>query len=174
MPITVENDDPFSAASQKLIEALSDTLATITGDSGKRNVDLQDFTSLRAVWVLAKDEQGEARGCGALRPLSDEVAELKRMYSDGGKGGVGAAILEYLENAARQLGYREIWLETRKVNVRAVNFYLKHGYKQTANTDLMLVEKKLSAFPNYCRNKAPHLRFIIELLYCGKVGYKIL
>ncbi|MEG3132646.1 hypothetical protein SC206_03565 [Rouxiella sp. T17] len=43
MPITVEKDDPFSAASQKLIEALSDTLATITGDSGKGGVGAVNF-----------------------------------------------------------------------------------------------------------------------------------
>jgi ribosomal protein S18 acetylase RimI-like enzyme len=31
---------------------------------------------------------------------------------------------------ASELGYSEAWLETRRVNSRAVNFYLKHGYRE--------------------------------------------
>jgi ribosomal protein S18 acetylase RimI-like enzyme len=44
---------------------------------------------------------------------------------------VGAAVLAHLE--AQAAGYQALWLETRKVNSRAVAFYLKHGYVITPN-----------------------------------------
>ena len=47
--------------------------------------------------------------------------------------GIGIKILIFLENKAKELEYKEIWLETRKRNTEACNFYLKNGYKQIEN-----------------------------------------
>lgn len=124
--INVDHADPFSVESQRLIDALSTSLATITGDSGKTHFKMDDVTGPRAVWAVARDDAGNATGCGAIRPLNHEVAELKRMYS--GCAGTGTAVLNFLEASAVALGYRHIWLETRKVNQRAVDFYLRKGY----------------------------------------------
>jgi len=55
------------------------------------------------------------------------------MFTTRAYPGTGAALLAWLEEAALGLGYRELWLETRKVNTRAVQFYLKHGYAQIDN-----------------------------------------
>jgi RimJ/RimL family protein N-acetyltransferase len=49
------------------------------------------------------------------------------------RSGVGSALLRFLEEAASALGYREIALETRRVNHKAVAFYKKHGYTVTDN-----------------------------------------
>ena len=131
--ITIENACPTSAASLTLIEQLSAELAAITGDSGKRHFSSEDVQVPRAVWAIAKDENQQPVGCGAFRPLSDTTAELKRMYSNRTSPGIGSALLSWLEEAARELGYREMWLETRKINTRAVQFYQKHGYAQRDN-----------------------------------------
>lgn len=131
--IIIEQASPTSADSQALIEQFSVELAAITGDSGKSHFNPQDVSGPRAVWALAKDENRRPVGCGALRPLSDTTAELKRMFSNRAYPGTGAALLAWLEEAARGMGYRELWLETRKVNTRAVQFYLKHGYVQRDN-----------------------------------------
>lgn len=131
--ITIEKSSPTSADSQALIEQLSAELAAITGDNGKRHFNPQDVSGARAVWAVAKDENRHPIGCGALRPLSDTTAELKRMFSTRACPGVGAALLTWLEEAALGLGYRELWLETRKINTRAVQFYQKHGYVQIDN-----------------------------------------
>lgn len=131
--IQIEKADPLSADSQALIEKLSAVLAQITGSSGKRSFNIADLQSARAVWALARNAQGTAIGCGAIRPLTEETAELKRMFSTGSEAGVGSALLHFLEEAARALGYREIALETRRVNRNAVAFYKKHGYTVTDN-----------------------------------------
>lgn len=85
--IQIEKADPLSADSQALIEKLSAVLAQITGSSGKRSFNIADLQSARAVWALARNAQGTAIGCGAIRPLTQETAELKRMFSTGSEAG---------------------------------------------------------------------------------------
>ncbi|WP_439291267.1 MULTISPECIES: GNAT family N-acetyltransferase [Rahnella] len=126
--ITVEKSDPFSPDSCSLIEKLSAELAAITGDSGKSNFTIDSMDGDRSLWVLARNEKGDATGCGAIRPLTENIAELKRMFSDGSAPGVGKALLNFLETSAKNMGYTEIWLETRHVNHKAVNFYKNNGY----------------------------------------------
>ncbi|UUZ57241.1 GNAT family N-acetyltransferase [Massilia sp. H-1] len=108
------------------MEELSATLAAITGSSGKASFAADDAGLL---FVVARAADGTLLGCGAVRPLADGVGEIKRMYARPGTRGVGAGILRHLEGQ----GYPELWLETRKVNTRAVDFYLKHGYEVMSN-----------------------------------------
>ncbi|MDF7651812.1 GNAT family N-acetyltransferase [Pantoea sp. Al-1710] len=131
--ITVEKSDPLSSESHRLIELLSAELATITGDNGKSNFAVETMSDEKAVWALAKNSQGRVVGCGAIRPLTQNIAELKRMYSDRSESGVGSALLTFLEKSAKEMGYTELRLETRHINHRAVNFYNKKGYIRIAN-----------------------------------------
>ena len=131
--ILIEKSAPDTPESLYLIEMLSATLAEITGDSGKTNFNIDTMKSDRALWVVAKDENGEAIGCGAIRPISENIAELKRMFSVNKASGTGTALLRYLEGEAKSLGYNEIRLETRKVNTHAVAFYVKDNYQRIAN-----------------------------------------
>lgn len=131
--IKVEESDPLSPCSRLVVEKLSAELASITGDGGKRHFTLASMVQERALWALARDSSGNAIGCGAIRPLTENVAELKRMFSDRSSPGIGTALLTFLETAARRMGYNELWLETRRVNHRAVNFYEKNGYVQIEN-----------------------------------------
>ena len=124
--------DPGHADALLLMEELSAALAAITGDSGKASFAPDDARVARALFVVARGHDGEPLGCAALRPLEGEVAEVKRMYARPGSAGVGAALLAHVEQAAREFGYRELWLETRRVNERAVGFYRKHGYGEIA------------------------------------------
>jgi len=131
--ITVEKSDPFSSESHRLIEMLSEELAAITGDNGKSNFTIEGMYDDKALWVLAKNIHGKAIGCGAIRPLTQNTAELKRMFSDRSVPGVGAALLTFLETSAKDMGYSELRLETRHINHRAVNFYEKNGYIRIEN-----------------------------------------
>lgn len=125
--------DPENEEAAQLLLALSSTLAQITGNSGRQSFDPDDVRSPKASFVLARNTSGRAIACGAFRPLHANIAELKRMYAEPGNKGVGSAVLDHLENEAREIGYTELWLETRRVNTRAVQFYLKHGYTEIPN-----------------------------------------
>jgi ribosomal protein S18 acetylase RimI-like enzyme len=131
--ITVETSDPFSSESYRLIEMLSAEFADITGDSGKTNFNVEAMKNDKALWVLAKNAHGDAIGCVAIRPLTQYVAELKRIFSDRSKPGVDGSLLTFLEISAKQMGYRQLKLETRHTNRRAVNFYEKNGYVRIEN-----------------------------------------
>jgi ribosomal protein S18 acetylase RimI-like enzyme len=119
--------DPDSLDARALLGELGTALAALTGSDGTASFDAADVRGERACFLLARTADGLAVGCGALRSLDNGVAELKRMYARPGSG-AGHVLLEALERQARAFGYTEVWLETRKVNARAVAFYEKHGY----------------------------------------------
>ncbi len=122
--------DPAHPQAVLMQAALSATLAAITGDSGQASFDASDVRGDGAVFLLACDGSGQPHGCGALRPLQPGVAELKRMYAAPGSQGLGAQLLAALEQQAAGFGYRQLWLSTRRINTRAVQFYLRHGYRE--------------------------------------------
>jgi N-acetylglutamate synthase-like GNAT family acetyltransferase len=138
----------------KLMDELSQTLKVITGDSGKNSFNTNDVCVPRATFIIAYDENGEAIGCGAIRPINDNIAEMKRVYSKVKGMGIGTKILSYLEAKAKILGYSSIWLETRLINERAVDFYEGSGYhrinnygKYANNAAAVCFEKKLYKNP---------------------------
>jgi len=115
------------------MEQLSAALTEITGDSGQCCFAASDVQGAGALFVVARGADGALLGCGALRPLGGDVAEIKRMYARPGTRGVGAALLAHLEAAAVDFGYAHTWLATRRVNPRAVAVYRQHGYGDIPN-----------------------------------------
>lgn len=126
-------EDPTAPESVLLMAELSTALEAITGDSGRASFDPDDVRGPAACFVVARSDSGAALGCGAFRPLEPGVAEIKRMYTRHGTSGVGSAVLRYLEGEAQALGYQAVWLETRLVNRRAMDFYEARGYQRIAN-----------------------------------------
>jgi GNAT superfamily N-acetyltransferase len=130
-PIVIEYSDPESADARRLIDALSAALLALTGDDGRRRALPEDLRAPGGLFLLARDAQGGAVGCGGLRVLDAAVGEIKRMYAAPGSG-AGAAILRRLEEEAHALGLRRLVLSTRRVNERALSFYRRHGYRHAA------------------------------------------
>lgn len=131
--VSVAREPGDSPDAQLLMQRLSATLLSITGDSGGRSFKPEDILQPASCFAIARDPDGTAVGCGAFRPLSAQIAELKRMYAVTSSRGTGSALLFFLESEARGCGYQQIWLETRRVNQRAVSFYLRHGYLPIEN-----------------------------------------
>ena len=132
--IRVAPASPNHPDAQRLLARLSETLEALTGSSGTQSFDAAEVQDPRGLFVLAHDSEGRAVGCGAVRPLSPDIGEVKRVFadSDGGRG-IGSAIMDHLEGAAGALGYRALWLETRQINARARRFYERRGYRVIAN-----------------------------------------
>ena len=76
-------------------------------------------------------ENGEAVGGGGLRRLGDDVAEIKRMFvRPAARGrGLGRRVLEELESAASELGYRRLRLDTAVSMTTAMALYRAAGYR---------------------------------------------
>ncbi|WP_338889907.1 GNAT family N-acetyltransferase [Rhodococcus sovatensis] len=85
-----------------------------------------------AVFVVARDHNAVGIGCGGLRLLGNDEAEIKRMYVVPAQRGRGAsvAILRRLEDSARGLGIRVLKLETGPGQPDAVRFYEREGYSK--------------------------------------------
>ncbi|WP_159945210.1 MULTISPECIES: GNAT family N-acetyltransferase [unclassified Nocardiopsis] len=83
-----------------------------------------------AVFVVARDAEGAAVGCGGLRELGDAAGEVKRMYVRPERRGSGAAalVLAALEDRARERGWKCLRLETGDRQPDAVRFYTRSGY----------------------------------------------
>ena len=84
--------------------------------------------------LVARHEDGAPLGCGALRALADDVAEVKRMYVvPAARGrGVARAVLAGLEQAARDRGWTTLRLETGPRQPEAIGLYTRAGYRPIA------------------------------------------
>jgi GNAT superfamily N-acetyltransferase len=131
--ITIERADPRGHDAAALLEILSQILTRITGASGNASFEVSDVETPGSRFLIAYDSAGRAVGCGSYRRQSESEVEIKRMLALPGTRGVGAALLEALELAARDDGYRTVILETRRVNAPAVAFYTRHGYAAIPN-----------------------------------------
>ena len=83
-----------------------------------------------SVFLLARDASGEAVGCGALRHLGGEAAEIKRMYvAPAHRGrGVSRLVLGALEAQALSQGWTVLRLETGPLQAEAIGLYTSAGY----------------------------------------------
>jgi GNAT superfamily N-acetyltransferase len=127
--VRIQFEDPQSPDAVSMIAALGEALAVLTGDSGAASFDPADVRGSKSGFAIARyAETGDACGCGAIRPLEDGVAELKRMYARPETRGVGKALLEFLELKAASFGYDAVRLSTRLINTHAVAFYARNGY----------------------------------------------
>ena len=84
--------------------------------------------------LLIARHDNAAAGCGALRPLSGEIGEMKRVFVRPGMRGhrAGLAICEALVAAARQAGYAKLRLDTLPSMRAAQALYARLGFVDTA------------------------------------------
>ena len=100
---------------------------------------------------LVGEYEGQVVAMGALKRTTAERAEVKRMrVSPAYQGrGFGQAILEVLEQKAKELGYTTLHLDTGVTMVAAQKLYRKNGYQETsrgtiANVEVIFFEKSIA------------------------------
>lgn len=121
-------DSPLAAT---LIEALNAELAATYPEDGATHfrLDPDEVGPGRGAFLVAF-AGARPVGCGAVRRLDDDAAELKRMYVVPAARGLGAgrALLAALLDEARQLGVRRVVLETGRRQERAMALYARAGF----------------------------------------------
>ena len=82
--------------------------------------------------LIAAFEEDKILGCCLLTKVDDENIRLRQMAVQNnlqGKG-IGATMLNFAENVARDAGYKKLIMHARK---SAIGFYEKLGYKVTSD-----------------------------------------
>ncbi len=88
-----------------------------------------DYVPPRGALLLAEVE-GAVAGCVALRPLADEVCEMKRLYARPAfRGrGVGRALTAAVLAESRRIGYARMRLDTLPAMTEAQALYERLGF----------------------------------------------
>jgi GNAT superfamily N-acetyltransferase len=132
--VRIEPADPAGGDAQV---ALGRYLAEIAsriphGNTGPADAEAVDDYRLPGGLFLRVRDADTVVGCGAARRLEARVGEVKRMWIDpGARGrGLGRRLLAALEDAARDLGYDRLRLDTHEVLVEAIGLYESRGYRR--------------------------------------------
>jgi GNAT superfamily N-acetyltransferase len=78
------------------------------------------------------EENNTILAMGAIKVISCEVAEIKRMRVETSlqRQGLGQKIYDYLISYAIKQGYKRIILDTTDLQEAAQNFYVKNGFTE--------------------------------------------
>lgn len=82
--------------------------------------------------LLLAVEDGRLAGCGALRPLEESIAELKRMFVRPPFRGrrIGRELARALLDQAAAIGYQRVRLDTMEPMREAIALYRSLGFKE--------------------------------------------
>lgn len=125
--------EPFDGPDvQALLDALADELDERYGGDDptyRTEVSAAQFSPPGGRFLVGR-VGGEAVACGGVRRLEPGVGEIKRMYvrPDHRGRGLSRPLLAALEDAARDLGYATVRLETGEPQHEAVGLYESSGY----------------------------------------------
>ena len=114
---------------QLMIELRKQILRTPLGLSFSE----EELVSEKNEILIASFEEDEILGCCVLSPCGNNKIRLRQMaVKDEVQGkGIGASIIAFAENLAKDKGYQYIIMHARD---SAIGFYEKFGYKITGDT----------------------------------------
>jgi GNAT superfamily N-acetyltransferase len=103
------------------------------GSDEEKHVTLDELLPPKGLYLVARVDEHLVGGVG-LRPISDpslNVAEVKRLWvrPDYRRQGVGIALMNEVEERARQLGYARLYLESGYAQPEALELYRSSGWE---------------------------------------------
>ncbi len=129
--ITIARAELTADVSRALIEALNAELRAIYPEPGANHfrVNPDEVGVGRGAFLVVR-RGGTPVGCGAVRLIDNNTAELKRMYlAPSVRGtGLGRRLVDALEAEARSLGARRLVLETGIRQAAALALYRATGF----------------------------------------------
>lgn len=133
-PLVIRRTRPDDPAAAPLVDALQRELLARYDDpdDAYQPTPAEPYLPPAGAFLLLEID-GTAVACAGVRACADpaDAAELKRMYVTPEHRGRGLSrrLLAAAEDAARELGYRELWLETGMRQPEAMALYASAGYR---------------------------------------------
>lgn len=126
-------DSPTSLDLQQLFFA--EIAARYPGWEPSRSASAEpsDLAPPTGTWIVAY-LAGRPVGCGGLKGVDRETAEIRRIFLDASARGrgIGHALLTELETHAGRLGYRRVRLTTGDRQPEALRLFRSAGYLEIA------------------------------------------
>jgi len=130
----------YRAADRDAVWELHNVALDAVGAHGGHGPFDDDLHHIEDVYLNASGEflvgelEGRIVAMGALRPHDDDLPEITRMrvHPDFWRRGFGQMILTRLEDRARELGCRKLYLDTTTGQVAAQKMYEKNGYTEVS------------------------------------------
>jgi len=149
--VKIARETPNQAAVLRLIDELDAYQKPLYPAESHHGIDMNALMQPNVIFAVARGEQDEVIGCGAIvinenyvelnsepygevygKPYGEPYAELKRMFVSprARGGGVGKSILKFLEDAAVAQGCTLATLETGIYQPEALGLYEGAGYSR--------------------------------------------
>jgi GNAT superfamily N-acetyltransferase len=139
--LRVEAVDAAGDEAQRLVQAYVEEIAATFPQgfdpAASVSADADELSPPRGAFLVVRDADGTAIGCGGVKLLDPPTAErpraeIKRMWlAPTARGrGAGRALLAALEDAARELGATEGRLDTNGLLAAAVALYRNAGWHE--------------------------------------------
>jgi GNAT superfamily N-acetyltransferase len=129
--VTIVHADLRAPSSQALISALNAELLGMYPEPGATHfvVGAEEVSEGNGAFLVVRQGQTPV-GCGAIRLLTPDTAELKRMYTapEVRGTGLGRLLVAALEAEARALGVKRLVLETGVRQHAALALYRNTGF----------------------------------------------
>ena len=131
--LSIQQEPPDTADALALIAALDAHLNGLYAPENRHGLSVAALLDASVVFLVARLD-GVAVGCGAVKFVSGDYAEVKRMYvMPQWRGqGVARALLTHLEWLSRQNGFHVLRLETGIHQPEAVGLYERTGFSRCA------------------------------------------
>lgn len=114
MAVTVAIETPLQDDVRVLVAALNEHLLPLSPLEFQFKMTVEQMAGADTTLFVARDEDGNAVGIGALKVHSSEMGEVKRMFTDPSVRGkrVGSTLLDAIVALARDKGLGQLMLET--------------------------------------------------------------
>lgn len=158
-PVTYENLD-----FQNLCKKLDDFQNEIIPERNELKLNaLHGLENLEKIYLIY--DKNYAVASGGLKKVTEEIAELARMYTDDNYRGQGLAkqIIEEVINYARQKGYKKIILDTWKDSISARKLYTSLGFKECPPFNQNAFKNSFSVLDKSIQEKIQNKLVFMEL-----------
>lgn len=118
MVARIEADGGFAGDGSKAIEEFWDEVDKFMPPDGRL--------------FLAENGAGDMIGCGMMKKIGPDVAELKRLYvtPSARSTGLGRQLVERRIMAAQEMGVKTLLVDTLKANVEMQGLYRSLGFEE--------------------------------------------